>query len=119
MAGRERNEEILRIELAARAETAADVVLDHVDRVLGKPHLLRQRAAVEEQHLGAAIDGEPPARGIPFGQEPARLHRQRHVPLHAEALAPDVRSILEGRSRVAAYRPELDRKVGAFVLEQQ
>ena len=55
----ERNEEILRIKLAARAEAAADVVLHHVDGVFGEAHLLGQDAAVEEQHLGGARDREP------------------------------------------------------------
>ncbi len=51
---RERDQKILRIELAARAKTAADVVLDHVDGIDGKAELLRQDAAVGEQHLGGA-----------------------------------------------------------------
>ena len=36
LARRERDQEILRIELAAHAEAAADVVLDHGDGVFGK-----------------------------------------------------------------------------------
>ena len=50
----ERNEEILRVELAARAEAAADVVLHDLDRAFVEAQLLRQGAAVEEQDLGAA-----------------------------------------------------------------
>ena len=50
----ERNEKVLGIELAARAEAAADVVLHDLDRAFGQAHLLRQDAAVEEQDLGAA-----------------------------------------------------------------
>ena len=119
VARRERNEKVLGIELAARAEAAADVVLHHVDRVLGEAHLLREHAAVEEQHLGAAVDGELSTRGVPLRQQPARLHRQRHVPLHAEALAPDVRRVPERGGGVAEQRMELDCEVGAFVLEQQ
>ena len=45
----ERDEEILRIELAAHAEAAADIVLDQSNGVLGEAHLLRQHAAVEER----------------------------------------------------------------------
>ena len=54
VARRERDQEILRIELAARAEAAADVVLDHVDGIVGEAELLGEDAAVEEQHLGGA-----------------------------------------------------------------
>ena len=50
----ERNEKVLGIELAARPEAAADVVLHDLDRAFGQAHLLRQDAAVEEQDFGAA-----------------------------------------------------------------
>ncbi len=59
VARRERNQEILGIELAARTEAAADVVLDHLDGVFGKPDLLGEDAPVEERHLGGARDREP------------------------------------------------------------
>ena len=117
--GRERDQEILRVELAARAEAAADVVLHQLDRAFRQPHLLRQGAAVEEQHLGAAADREPPARGVPLGEQAARLHRQRHVPRGAEALAPGVGRVLERGGGVAAHGAEGDRLVGALVREQQ
>ena len=39
---------------------------------------------------------------VPDGDETARLHRHGGVPLHAELLAPDVRSRLEGGLRIAA-----------------
>ncbi len=116
---RERNQKVLRIEFAARAEAAADVVLHDLDLVFGKAELLRQSAAVEEQHLGAARDGKPPTRRVPFGKQAARLHRQRHVPLRAEAFAPRIGRGLERRRGVAAHRVELDRLVGAVRLEKQ
>ncbi len=49
MARREGDEEILGIELAAHAEAAADIVLDHRDGVLGEPHLAREHAPVGER----------------------------------------------------------------------
>ena len=119
MTGRERDEKILRIELAARPEAAADIVLHHVDRVLGETQLLGQRAAVEEQHLGGAMDGEPPARRIPLGQEAARLHRQRHMPLHPELLATRIGGLPAGGGGIAQHRVELDREVAAGFLEQK
>ena len=90
MARGERDQKILRIELAARAEAAADVVLHHVDGVFRQPDLLGEDAAVEERHLGRARDGEPAARGIPLGKQPARLHGQRRVALRAKTLAPHI-----------------------------
>ena len=119
MACGERNEKVLGIELAARPEAAADVVLHDLDRAFGQPHLLRQDAAVEEQDLGAARHGEAATRRVPFGEQTARLHRQRQMPLGAEALAPDVGCVLECGGGVAADRMELDREIGALVLEQQ
>ena len=53
-AGRERNQKIFRIKLAARAETAADVVFQHAHRSLGQFHHLRQRAPVVERHFADA-----------------------------------------------------------------
>ncbi len=100
---RERNQEILGIELAAGAEAAADVVLHQLDGALRQPHLLGQGAAVEEQHLGAAADRELAAGAVPFRQQAARLHGQRHMPLGAQALAPDVGRIREGGRGIAAH----------------
>ena len=79
---RERNQEIFRVELAAHAEATADVGLDHGDGVLGKTQLLRQDAAVVEHHLGHAGDGEMAFGRVPFGEQPARLHRHRGEALH-------------------------------------
>ena len=53
----ERDEEILRVEFAARAIAAADVVLDHGDLRFRQADLLRQNAPVEERHLGGTGNG--------------------------------------------------------------
>ena len=119
VARRERDEKILRIEFAARSEPAADVVLDQLDRAFGQGHLPGERAAVEEQHLGGAGERELPARGVPFRQQPARLHGQRHVTLGAKALAPDIGRMLERGRGISAHCPELDREIVALVLEQE
>ena len=58
MAGRERDEEILGIKLAAHTEAAADIELDHVDGLLGKAQHGREHATVEEQNLGGAENDE-------------------------------------------------------------
>src|SRR5439155_14483341 len=47
---RERNEEVLRIELAARAEPSADVYLDEVDSLRIKPKHACEHAPIEEGH---------------------------------------------------------------------
>ena len=119
MARGERNEEVLGVELAARAEAAADVVLHHVDGVFGKADLLCQDAPVEERHLGRARYGEPAVGRVPLRQHAARLHGQAVVALGAEFLAPDVRRLREGRVGVAAGGGEGHRAVGALRLEQQ
>src|SRR5262249_60806229 len=111
MARREWDEEILRIELAARAETASDVVLHDLDGAFGQSHLFRQGAAIEKQDLGAAGKSETPARRVPFREQPARLQGQRHVSLGAKALAPDVTRVGERRGGIPAHAAELDREV--------
>ena len=116
---RERDQEILGIELAAHAEAAADVGLDHGDGVLGQPHLLRQDAAVVEHHLGHAGDGEMALGRVPFGEQTARLHRHRAETLHREALAAGVRRVAERGVGVALFRRQRDDVVAAGRLEQQ
>jgi hypothetical protein len=42
---------ILRVEFAPDTKAAADIVFDHVDRILSEPHLGRKYAPVEKRHL--------------------------------------------------------------------
>ena len=116
---RERNQKILRIKFAARAETAADVVFQHAHRCLGQLHHLRQRAAVVERHLADAGDRHALFRGVPVGDQAARLHRHRAVALHLEMLAADVRRILERRIGVAARGRDGAGDVAAGFFEQE
>ena len=46
---RERDQEILGVELAARAEAAADIVLHHADGAFREAHQLRQHAPIGER----------------------------------------------------------------------
>ena len=85
VAGRERDQEILRIELAARAVAAADVVLDHLDLLDRQADLRRQNAAVEERHLGGAGDRELALGLVPLGHDAARLHGEAVVAAGAHA----------------------------------
>ena len=119
MARGERDEEVLRVELAAGTEAAADVVLDHIDRVLGEPDLLGENAPVEERHLGRAADGEPARRGVPLGEQAARLHGEAVVALGAKLLAPDIGGGCKGLFDVAAGCGERHRAVGAGNIEEE
>ena len=116
---RERNQEIFRIEFAARAKAAADVVFDHVDGIDGEAELFGQDAAVGEQHLCGARQRQPPARRVPFGEQAARLHGQRGVALGAEALAPRIGRVFERRVGIAEHGAEFHREIAAFVFKQQ
>ena len=118
-ARRERNEEVLRIELAARAEAAADIDLDEVDGFRLKAEHAGEHAPVEERHLDRAMQRQPSLRCVPVGQQPARLHGQGGVALDAEALAPRVVGAGECRVRIAHAAGEDSRAVGAGRLEQQ
>ena len=115
----ERNEEVLGVEFAAGPEPAADVVLHDLDGALGQFHLPGERAPIEEQHLGTAGHRELSACGIPFGEQAARLHRERHVALGVEALAPDIGRVLECRRGIAPHGMEFHGEIGARLLEQK
>ena len=118
VARRERDQEILGIELAARAVAAADVVLDHLDLLDRQADLRRQDAAVEERHLGRAVDRELAVGVVPRRHDAARLHGQPVVAAGAQLLAADVGRVGEGRVGVALARLEHQRAVGAGLLEQ-
>ena len=118
-ARRERNEEILGIEFAARAEAAAHVVLHHADGAFRQAYLFRQHAPIEEGDLGCAMDRQLTLRGVPFRQQPARLHRHRAVALDRESLATDIGRAREGGVRIAAHAGERHREIAAGSLEQQ
>ncbi len=116
-ARRERNQEILRIEFAAHAEAAADVVLDHADGLLGQAQMLRQDTAVGERDLGGAEHGELLRRRVPVGHKAARLHHHRGEALDLEVLAPRIGRGLERSVRVAFDCRERAGEVGAGLLE--
>ena len=92
------------IELAARAVAAADVVLDHLDLLDRQADLRRQDPAVEERHLGRAIDRELALGLVPRRHDAARLHGEAVVAAGAQPLAADVGRLGEGRVGVALAR---------------
>ena len=113
------DQKIFGVELAARAEAAADVVFHHANRGLGQAHLLGERAAVIEGNFGGSVHREPPLRGIPFREQTARLHRHGAMALHLESFAPDIGGRLERCLRVPAQAGERQRAIAGSALEQQ
>ena len=93
----ERNQKVLRIELAAGAEAAADIVLHELDLAFGSPSFLASMRRLKNSTLAPPQTVSLPRALVPFRQQAARLHGKRHMPLDAQALAPDV-----GRIRKAA-----------------
>ena len=110
---------VLGIELAAHAEAAADIGLQHVDAFLGKVHALRQEAARGERRLGRARDRELGSRLVPVGQQASGFDGHRGVPLHAEGFPPHVGRDCHRRGRVALGRSIGNRDVGALFFEQE
>ena len=108
---RERNEKILRIELALDAEAAADVDLDHVDVGLGDTKHRRERATVEEQNLGGAEHRESFFRRVPFRNLAAGLQRRSGQSVATECFLARVFRLGEGRFGVAERRHVAHRAV--------
>ncbi len=116
---RESDEKILRIEFAAGAETAADIELDIVDGRLRQPHHAGHGAAIEKRQFCRAGDREMILPGVPLRKQASRFHRQRGVPLHAEAFASDIRRLGESRIGIAALRRESRGDIATGPREQQ
>src|SRR3954454_21984239 len=110
-ARRKRDQKVLRIEFAARAEAAADVVLHHADSAFRQAEMFCQHAPIEERDLGGAVDGQSSARRIPFRQEAARLHRDGAVALDREVLAASVCRAAESGIGIAAQTGKGEREI--------
>jgi len=115
----EGDQEILRIEFAARAKAAADVKLDIVDGGLRQAHHSGHGAAIEERQFRRATDGEAIVARMPFREQAACLHRQRGMTLHGEAFAAGIGGHGEGGRGIAALRGEGRGDVGRGFGEQQ
>ncbi len=120
MPRRERDEKILRIELAARAEAAADVVLDHVDgdprtvpsawRGCGDWRTAPWRRPTPSAGRRAASHSASTPRGS-MGSAVWRCVRK--------ALAPRIGRIRECRVGVAESGAKFHRNIAAFVFKEQ
>ncbi len=116
---RERDEEILGIELAAHAERAADIAFDHLDGINFQANRGSKHTAVRERHFRSAIDSQFPVVGIPLGKEAARLQRHRGMAMDAEGFASRVRGRRERRVRIPSFRTQSKRAIRTCGVEQQ
>src|SRR5712691_218811 len=73
--GREGDEKILGIELAASAEASADIALDEMDLPFAEAEHRAEHGAVEVRDLGRSPHREVAAPGVEVGDESARLDR--------------------------------------------
>ncbi len=119
LAGRKGDQKILRIELAARPEAAADVELEIVDRLLGQSHHVRHGATIEEGQLGGAGNLELAAHAIPFGQQAARFHRHGGEALGAKGFPPPIRRGPERRLHIALVSRDQCGAIAGGAFEQQ
>ena len=78
--GQPRDQEVLRVELAAGAEPAARVHRVHVDQRLVQAEHRGQQVPVEHRHLGHPEDRQPAGGRVGVGEQRARLQRDRAVP---------------------------------------
>ena len=98
--GRDADQHVLRIKLAADAEAAAHVGFVHVDRRGRKPEHAREQLAIAVRHLGGAVQFEDGARGVVAADCAARL--QRHA-----GMAADRQFELDHHGRGAQHRVDV------------
>ena len=82
----ERNQKVLRIKFAARAEAAADFRLDEMDTALRQADELRENAPIGVGHFGRTPHGEQAAPFVPLGDQAAILQRHGGVTLGGKFL---------------------------------
>src|SRR5262249_31715616 len=92
--GRKWDQKVLRIVVAAHAEAAANVILDHRDRVFRKPQVNGEYLARSERRLGSTVDNHTTCRCVPFCQKAACFHRNCCVTVHTKSLATHVGCVL-------------------------
>ena len=76
------NQNVLRINLAADAEAAADMAFEQLDGFAFSPKHLRERIAVPMRHFGGAVHFQNVARLVVTRDRAARL--QRHAGMAAD-----------------------------------
>ena len=104
---RERDQNVLRIELAADTEAAAHVHLGEAQRARRDPEDLGEDAAVDVDALGRPDQVElAPARVGRHGDEPAGLEGGRRLPRVPEALVEDETRAGQRRAGIAHPHPD-------------
>ena len=116
MHGGERHQEVLGIELAARAEPSPDRRLDEVDGTLGQAAQLRQDAPVGVGHLGGTPHGEHVADFVVLRHQAACLQRHRGVTLGLEGFLDDEVALGERAVHVAHVHLEVGGDVARHLL---
>ena len=112
------DENLLRIERALAAETAADIGRDHADAVARNVERRRQRIAHDAGHLRRRMQRQRVAARFVFGETGARLDRDRGLAVHAEAAFDPDRRRRECRLGVAALELAADKDIGAGLVVQ-
>ena len=96
LTGGERNEIVFGVELAANAEAAADIKLDHLDRFNRQPQHRSQHLARGVWDFGGTMNGELFGCGVPIGNQSARFHRRSGLTIGAQRSALNVISTSKG-----------------------
>ncbi len=110
----EGNQKIFRIELAARAEAAADFRLDEMNRALRQADQLGENAPVGVGHFRRTPQGQKTAPFIPLRDQAAVFQRHGRVALGGKFFFDDQVAAAEGRIDVA----DVDLKVGGDVVRR-
>ena len=118
--GRERHQDVLRVELAANAEASSHVYLGQPQRAERNPEDRGQDAAVRVDALGRADQVKLSALGIGrHGDEPPRLEGRGGLPGIDKPLADDHRRRVDRRIDVADSHRDQGDVIGLGAGEQQ
>ena len=117
--GGEGDEKVLRIELTADAESAADVGFDQVDAVFGYPQLGDKYVLDGVGDLGRAPHGKAVGLGVVVRHQAAGLQWVAGVAVGTELLFAGVVGIAEGCFHIAETNDGVTGEVGAILLVEQ
>jgi hypothetical protein len=119
LAGRDADQQFLRVKRPLRSKTAAYVGGNHPQAAAGKAEGFGNRVAHDAGDVRGGIERDGAALGVILGRVAARLHRERRLARHLEAAAdPDGRT-LQIRFDVTFSEFARDQHVGAGLFVQQ
>ena len=99
--GRERDQDVLRVELDLDPESAADLRLDDADALLLQAEQGGGQRALGMRPLPGGPDGQLPVHRVLGRERAACLHRHAGVALHPEGVAHDVGGTVEGARHIS------------------